>query len=254
MINRATLANHHYRRNAIDYVVEREFKTIIDVGGAMNPWLDTEGESFYGKRFITAFFDWNCQYLSGKTSPTTLMFHGNVSNYWEWDQLLRHVTTQGKFDFAICTQTLEDIRDPVTVLELLPKIAKEGYIDVPSKYLEMKRGCDGDMLNPKNQAPEWGINNPIYGWIGHRWIMNMIDDVVWLLPKLPLLEVLEGIEHLKTGLKDAGVDAPVMPDSNGFLCFFWEDDLPYKVVGEDFLGPNPVAVLNMYRDCLNKGL
>lgn len=243
MIKKACLTNHHYRDSVIDYIIKKNYKSVIDVGGAMNNWPDVVSEALHGRKIVTAYFDWNCHYLKGKTDA--LMFNGNMSNYWEWETLIEYVAYYGKFDFAICTQTLEDIRDPVTVLHMLPKIAHRGYIDVPSKYLELTRGCEADSMDPKKDVPEWGIHSAFYGYTGHRWVMNMIDNVLWLLPKLAWIEVLEGIDHLAPQLKT---------HEGGFLAFWWEDGIPYKVVGDDFLGPNPPACFNMYRECLNKGL
>ena len=35
------------------------------------------------------------------------------------------------FDFALCTFTLEDLRDPVWVCEEMSRISRAGYIEVP---------------------------------------------------------------------------------------------------------------------------
>lgn len=256
MITKSLLTNHHYRRNVVDYIVENNC-SVIDVGGAMNPWVDVEGAFWYEKKIVDAYFDCNCEELStGHAKLTAVFFNANMSNWWEWDELLEYVSKNGKFDFSVCTQTLEDIRDPITVLKMLPMVSKEGYIDVPSKYLELGKGREGDSMNPAKDMPEWGIREPIFGYVGHRWIMNMIDNVLWLLPKLPFIEVLDGINcvdnELIEGIDEDGWAGNEGP--NGFLSFWWENDISYRVVGDDFLGPNPPAVFNMYRECLNKGL
>lgn len=242
MIRDAQLNDHHYRDEVVKYIREKGLKTVVDVGGAMNPWVDIVA----GENLVTAFFDWNCHYISEnpkiKSSPAK-MFHGNVSNFDEWREILEYVEKNGKFDFAVCTQTLEDIRDPVTVCKLLPRIAKEGYIDVPSKYLELSRMREADGNVPYT---EWGISSRFFGYTGHRWIMNMIDNVLWMVPKLSFVEVITpDLQYIGNQLSG---------QKGGFLCFWWKDDIPHNVVGNDFLGPNPIAVFNMYRECLQKGL
>ena len=234
--------SYHYRYEVVKHIVEKDYKTVIDVGGANNPWPDLVSQHLYQRNIITAHMDINCHKVE---HHDTIKFGGNMSDYWNWEPLRYHVQKHGKFDFAICTQTLEDIRCPVTVLHCLPQIAKRGYIDVPSKYLELIKGREADSMNPKKDKPEWGIHSPFYGYTGHRWIMNMIDNVLWLIPKLAFVEVIEGIGHLGEQFED----------EKGFLAIWWEGhDIPHKVVGDDFLGPNPPGVFRMYRECLNQGL
>src|SRR3954454_24781297 len=51
-----------------------------------------------------------------------------------------------QFDFAICSHTLEDIRDPISVCRELQRVAKAGYIEVPSRVEEQARGVQGDWV------------------------------------------------------------------------------------------------------------
>ena len=59
-----------------------------------------------------------------------------------------------QFDFVICAQTLEDIRDPVWVCEEMARVGKAGYVEFPSR---LEEHC-------------WGIDGEWPGWNHHRWL------------------------------------------------------------------------------------
>ena len=77
------------------------------------------------------------------------------------------------FDFAICSQMLEDLRDPLRVCSELGRVAKAGYIEVPSRLEEQTRWLNG----------AWA------GWNHHRWICEVRDDQIDFVPKGSLLDV-----------------------------------------------------------------
>jgi hypothetical protein len=62
-----------------------------------------------------------------------------------------------RFDFAICSQTLEDVRDPVGVCRELQRVARAGYVEVPTRLAEQSAGVEGD----------WP------GWSHHHWICDV---------------------------------------------------------------------------------
>jgi hypothetical protein len=64
-----------------------------------------------------------------------------------------------RFDFAICSHTLEDVRDPIWVCQELQRVAKAGYIEVPSRVEEQAFGVQGAWV----------------GWGHHHWLVD-IDD------------------------------------------------------------------------------
>ena len=65
----------------------------------------------------------------------------------------------GQFDFAVCSHTLEDVRDPVWVCSELSRVAKAGYVETPSRLEEQTAGLQG----------------PWVGWSHHRWIVEVAD-------------------------------------------------------------------------------
>ncbi len=64
-----------------------------------------------------------------------------------------------KFDFVICSHTLEDINNSVFVCSELNRVAKAGYLETPSRLSEQTKGYDG------------GIGAP-----HHKWIIDYGDD------------------------------------------------------------------------------
>ena len=67
-----------------------------------------------------------------------------------------------QFDFAICSHTLEDVRDPVWVCQELQRVARAGYIEVPSRMQE--------------QAPY--IQGAHAGWGHHHWLVDIGDGSI----------------------------------------------------------------------------
>ena len=63
----------------------------------------------------------------------------------------------GQFDFAVCSHTLEDVRDPVWVCAELSRVARAGYVEVPSRLEE--------------QA--WGVGGDWVGWSHHHWLCDV---------------------------------------------------------------------------------
>jgi hypothetical protein len=75
-----------------------------------------------------------------------------------------------QLDFVICSHTLEDIRDPLWVCSEMVRIAKRGYLEVPSR---LKESCRGD-------------HPGIVGLSHHRWLIDIEDNSVrfWMKPHL----------------------------------------------------------------------
>lgn len=65
-----------------------------------------------------------------------------------------------KFDFAVCSHVLEDVRDPIFVCSELIRVAKAGYVEVPSRIVEQSLG----------------IEHPSYtGYYHHRWLISATE-------------------------------------------------------------------------------
>ena len=98
---------------------------IIDVGGTYEGWSWS---------LLDAIVDINeCKDKSIK------QFQFNICDHDSWSEILEYVKENGKFDFVICSHTLEDLSNPLLVTQQLNKIAKSGYIAIPSKFIELSR-------------------------------------------------------------------------------------------------------------------
>lgn len=72
------------------------------------------------------------------------------------------------FDFAICSHTLEDIRDPLFVCSELVRVSNAGYIETPSRMAEQSLGWESPL---------------IAGLSHHRWLVEIEGNHVRFTPK-----------------------------------------------------------------------
>lgn len=68
-----------------------------------------------------------------------------------------------QFDYVICSQVLEDIRDPIWLCSEIIRVAKKGYIETPSKQIELTKGV---------------ANNKYAGYYHHRWLIEVEDNKI----------------------------------------------------------------------------
>ena len=200
----------HHHGPLLDYLKAQKAKcpdfTVIDIGAAANPW---------SAEVLSATFDLN------DCAIAPIQFRGNFNDSRSWDVVLRHVATHGRFSFAICSHTLEDLAYPAMALEMLPRIADAGYVCVPSRYLES--------LKPEG---------PYRGFIHHRWVLDADTpgEPLLLVPKISLLE------HL--ALADEA-DWQKSPDRFEFQML-WRGAISFTPLNGDYLGPNRGHVVDMY--------
>jgi hypothetical protein len=65
-----------------------------------------------------------------------------------------------QFDFVVCGHLLEDVRDPIWVCDEMIRVARAGYIEVPSRLEEHTYGFQG----------------PWVGWGHHRWLVDVGEN------------------------------------------------------------------------------
>lgn len=134
------------------------------------------------------------------------IFIGNIDTPDVWDDVLETAVKKGKWDYAICTHTLEDISNPVFAASRIELIAKAGLIIVPSKYQEFGR-----------------FSGKFRGFIHHKWIFDVIDGVLTAFPKFNY------IEEMPDMTKNEGSELVIeWTDKIGLVHV--NDGMPYVVI------------------------
>ena len=202
----------HAHRRAIEFINKNRENggnfRVVDVGGAVGGW---------SKEVVDAIVDIN--FFSDEKIN---LFQGDINEYEVWEKVISYTENNGKFDFCICSHTLEDIRNPVLVCKMIQKIAKQGYISVPSKYRELSR-----------LGAHWR------GFIHHRWIYTKEEEVFVGYPKLSFIENQYFNRYENT-----------YNDSLYNFSFFWKEDFKFKIINDDYMGPSPEHVINMFTNLI----
>ena len=109
-----------------------------------------------------------------------------------------------RFDFAICSHTLEDVRDPVWACSELNRVARAGYIEVPSRLEE--------------QA--WGVAGSWVGWSHHHWLVDVGDAGVTFVFKPHVI-------HARPAYYLPEPCGAVLTDDERVETLFWEGSFDY---------------------------
>jgi hypothetical protein len=111
----------------------------------------------------------------------------------------------GFFDFAVCSHTLEDVRDPVWVCQELSRVARAGYVELPSRLWEQS----------------WGVQGEFAGFSHHRWLVELSGGELVFVHKLGTLHV-PGPDCFPPGFADT------LSEQEKFLQLWWEGELPAR--------------------------
>jgi hypothetical protein len=107
-----------------------------------------------------------------------------------------------QFDFAVCSQTLEDVRDPVWVCSELQRVARGGYVEVPSRLVEQS----------------WWVQGPWIGYGHHRWLIDLEEGRLAFVSK----------PHSITGIEGAGFPngfAQALSEEERNHALWWEETI-----------------------------
>ena len=182
---------------------------VVDVGGVFFGW---------SMPFIDALIDFSDPV--GSLPSHIKHFKCDITNPQDWSGVIEYVGREGKYDFCICTHTLEDIMNPVFVSEQIAKISLAGYIAFPSKYRELAK-FQGDYR----------------GYIHHRWIFTVKNNVVIGFPKIGMIENCKAFDSIAD-----------LSEHKADLSFYWKDAIEIVYLNNNFLGPDVASVIEYYAD------
>jgi hypothetical protein len=109
-----------------------------------------------------------------------------------------------QFDFAVCSHTLEDVRDPIWVCSELSRVARAGYVEVPSRLEEQSLGIHG---------ASW------VGWSHHHWLIDSEAGALRFVFKPHLL-------HANPSFHFPPEFGAALTPEERVLTLFWEGELP----------------------------
>jgi hypothetical protein len=110
-----------------------------------------------------------------------------------------------EIDFVVCSHTLEDIRDPLWVCAEMVRIARRGYVEVPSRLVETCRGVE---------------SRHFAGYSHHRWLIDITECTMTFLPKAHCIHE-RGHSFSPLFLRGVAVE-------KRFQWLFWEDQFGFR--------------------------
>ncbi|MBU2540172.1 methyltransferase domain-containing protein [Patescibacteria group bacterium] len=170
---------------------------VIDIGGGRYPWFRANyilDKRAFDKRVGKTDID---EKVGGEEhfSRETWVSRDFYELPWPFEDKF--------FDFSLCTDTLEDLRDPIAICKEIQRVSKAGYISTPTRAAESKIGVS-----------EHSKSNKLQGYFHHRWFVEIIDAKLVFKMKTPLL-----YQNRRWLIDEIGQSA---------LNYFWEDSFDYE--------------------------
>jgi hypothetical protein len=107
-------------------------------------------------------------------------------------------------DFVVCSHLLEDVRDPVWVCHEMNRIAKAGYIEVPSRLEEQS----------------YGFRGPWAGWGHHHWLVDVTANGIQFVFKNHSIHA-RPADHFPSGFHDT------LTEEERVSTLWWEGGFEY---------------------------
>lgn len=204
MITNWQYNNHGNLRDSVKKLIKENNYTSIDVGATARYWSYPECKTVVDSYPVP--------------ENDVLYFNVNIENINDWTSVFEYVEKNGKFDYSICSHTMEDVFNPLELATILQKISKRGYIAIPSKFNEFTKL----------------FSNQYRGDAHHKQFFDIVDETLMVFPKFNWIET------------DNRSDLILKNYVANELTLFWEDELPIKVFGDGkpFIGDD--SLINAY--------
>lgn len=170
---------------------------VLDVGGWGSPWARAD--------WVIDLMPYETRGLYGSSDPAAERFSAET---WVERDICDHEPwpfTDDQFDFAVCSHTLEDVRDPIRVCAELNRVARAGYLEVPSRLEEQS----------------WGVVGGHVGWSHHRWLVDLGPAGVDFVAKPHAIHANPAF-HFPSGVAGA------LTASERVQSLFWEEGFGYR--------------------------
>lgn len=125
---------------------------------------------------------------------------GDINDPRVWERF-----SDKEFNFVICSHILEDIRGPLFVRRQLIRVAKRGYVDVPTHFRECTRASADDNVS---------------GYDHHRWLVEVVDGALIFAPKLHWAHVLDFLTNARRQY--------LSNHKFHYVSFFWKEHFSYR--------------------------
>ena len=182
----------------------------IDIGGSMDFW------SYPEVRYVADLIP-----VERFNPENTTFFKIELGRRDSYSEILEYVEKNGKFDFSVCSHTIEDVFNPLDVIELLEKISHRGFIAVPSKFNEFSRL----------------YNNDYYGNAHHKQILDYNNEKLVIYPKFPFIE-----------RREEKVKEIAMMNKGFELNFIWEEKIENKIFAENEIIKSDDGLISKFFD------
>jgi len=180
---------HNKTQQLIQSFLKKDSK-VLDVGGGSN--------SFIGSTHILDLVQPDNE-LSSKLpnfKKENYLVQDILDFPWPYDDKF--------FDFLVCSQTLEDLRDPIAVCKELKRVSKAGFISCPTRAQE----SSSKIFNRSK------IEKDLIGYYHHRWFVEIESDCLVFIHKNDILYNNKNLVTNKVGQKN--------------LNFFWNQNFKFK--------------------------
>jgi hypothetical protein len=208
MITQWQYNNHGNFRDHVKNIIKENRYSSIDIGASARYW------SYPECKVIADAYPVNEKDIT--------YFNINIENISTWKSVFDYIEINGKFDFSICSHTMEDVFNPIDLSNILSKISHRGYVAVPSKFDEFSKL----------------YNNKYRGNAHHKQFFDIVDKKLIIFPKFSWIE------------NDERSDKILEHYISNELTFFWEDFIPIEVFGNGLPFNSDDSLINSYYDHL----